>query len=177
MDRTAQALEMAKCLDALPCNWGCVATFSRTIDDRDYLFNLFSRDASIEVVAAFSLDFPKSRRLYYESMAEDFTARAETGRFYIAGNDLRLSVSTLRRGEDDVVPAEGIDYLLKQCFSIISHFAPEVYADEPEDDEDDEGGSAARRLFPNAFFSRMSALLGLEPEDENLKDGGRHEKD
>ena len=75
MDRTAQALEIAKCLDALPCKWDCVTTFNRTIDDRDYLFNLFSRDASIEVIAAFPLEFSESRRRYYESMAEDFTAR------------------------------------------------------------------------------------------------------
>lgn len=178
MDRTAQALEIAKCLDALPCKWGCVATFNRTIDDRDYLFNLFSRDASVEVVAAFPLEFPESRRRYYEIMAEDFTARAETGRFYVAGDELRLSVSTLRRGEDDVVPAEGVDYLLKQCFSLISQFAPEAFAAADEDDADDEGGSAVHRLFPNTFFSRMSALLGLEPDDENPKDGGRaHEKD
>lgn len=146
MDRTAQALEIAKCLDALPCKWGCVTTFNRTIDDRDYLFNLFSRDASIEVIAAFPLEFSESRRRYYESMAEDFTARAETGRFYVAGGQLRLSVSTLRRGEDAA------------------------------DDEGDEDGTFMQRLS-NTFFSRMSALLGLEQDDETPSEGGRtHDK-
>lgn len=146
MDRTAQALEIAKCLDALPCKWDCVTTFNRTIDDRDYLFNLFSRDASIEVIAAFPLEFSESRRRYYESMAEDFTARAETGRFYVAGGQLRLSVSTLRRGEDAA------------------------------DDEGDEDGTFMQRLS-NTFFSRMSALLGLEQDDETPSEGGRtHDK-
>ena len=179
MDRTAQALEIAKCLDALPCKWGCVTTFNRTIDDRDYLFNLFSRDASIEVIAAFPLEFSESRRRYYESMAEDFTARAETGRFYVAGGQLRLSVSTRRRGEDDVVPAEGVDYLLRQCFSLIERFAPEVFAavgEDAADDEGDEDGTFMQRLS-NTFFSRMSALLGLEQDDETPSEGGRtHDK-
>ena len=156
-----------------------MTTFNRTIDDRDYLFNLFSRDASIEVIAAFPLEFSESRRRYYESMAEDFTARAETGRFYVAGGQLRLSVSTLRRGEDDVVPAEGVDYLLRQCFSLIERFAPEVFAavgEDAADDEGDEDGTFMQRLS-NTFFSRMSALLGLEQDDETPNEGGRtHDK-
>ena len=174
MDRTAQALEIAKCLDALPCKWGCVATFTRTIDDKDYLFNLFSRDVSVEVVAAFPLEFPESRRCHYEVMAEYLTERAETGYFYVASGALCLSVSTLRRGEDDIVPAEGVDYLLKQCFSLISRFAPVVFS---EDDEGDKEEPVAHRSFPSTFFSRMSALLGLE-DDEHPKNGDHaHEKD
>ncbi len=179
MDRTAQALEMAKCLDALPCSWGCVATFSRTIDGRNYLFNLFSRDTSVEIVAAFSLDFPESRRLYYESMAEDFTARTEIGRFYIAGNDLRLSVSTLRRGEDDVVPAEGIDYLLKQCFSLIAQFAPEVFSEDEDDDADDSFRSPGepRRSSYRTMLNRLCSMIGIEAIDDEPDKGSRtHDK-
>lgn len=176
MDRTAQALEIAKCLEALPCRWSCVAAFTQTIDGRDYLFNLFSRDASVEIVADFPLDFPESRRLHYESMAEDFTARAETGRFYIADDTLRLSVSTLRRGEDDVVPAEGVDYLLKQCFSLIARFAPEAFAEDDGDDSSDVHENACR-FFPHSFFSKMSALIGLDPDEDRPREGGRHEKD
>lgn len=178
MDRTAQALEIAKCLDALPCKWGCVATFNRTIDDRDYLFNLFSRDASVEVVAAFPLEFPESRRRCYESMAEDFTARAETGRFYVADGELYLSVSTLRRGEDDVVPAEGVDYLLKQCFSLISKFAPEVFSENEKDDADDPFSSSGelRRSSCRTMLNRLCSIIGLEIIDEEPDNGGRHEK-
>ena len=181
MDRTAQALEIAKCLDALPCKWGCVTTFNRTIDDRDYLFNLFSRDASVEAVAAFPLEFPESRRHYYEIMAEDFTARAETGRFYVAGGKLYLSVSTLRRGEDDVVPAEGIDYLLKQCFSLIDQFAPEVFSKD-EEDADDAGDSfrsfgEPRRSSYRTMLNRLCSMIGIEAVGDEPSKGGRHEKD
>ena len=163
MNRAAQVMEIAKCLDTLSCSWNSVATFERTIDGRDYLFNLFDRETALELVAVFPLDIPKDEYGYYARMADDFTDRANGARFCIRGGDLHMSLSTLRRSEEDVVPAEGIAYLLAQCEALIARFAPEAF-------EKPEREASAKGPARQTMFDWACRLLGLADEKDSDSD-------